>query len=52
MRTIEKFGLGFIVVLGLTTLMLPDRQTPRVIDAIGNLWQKASNSAIARGPVS
>lgn len=44
----EKAIAGGVMVLMLTTLVLPQRQTPAIIEKIGNAVPKITNSLIGR----
>jgi hypothetical protein len=47
MTTVEKVAMGVVGVATITTLILPGRQTGRVIDAIRNLFTGALGTAMA-----
>ena len=49
MGTIEKVALAIVAVAFVTTLVLPDRQTPRVIGSIGDLFTRSVKTAMGRG---
>lgn len=46
MSTAQKLGMGIIAIGMATALLLPDRQTPAVINAIQNLFSGSLNTAI------
>ncbi len=46
MSTIEKFMTAVVGVALVTTLILPKRQTPQVINATGNLFQKVLSTVM------
>lgn len=48
MTTLEKVALGVVAVAMATTLLLPDRQTARVITAGGNAFSGALRTAMGR----
>jgi hypothetical protein len=45
MGTIERVALGIIVVAGVTTLILPDRLTVQVANALGNWFNRSLRTA-------
>lgn len=47
MSTLEKIAMGIIGVGMVTTLILPGRQTPKVIDSISNLFRGSLATAMA-----
>jgi hypothetical protein len=47
--TIEKVLMGIIGVAMVTTLILPKRQTPRVIGAAGNAFRGSLATAMGTG---
>ena len=49
MSTIEKVALAIVGVAFATTLILPDRQTPRVISAVSDLFTRSIRTAMGRG---
>ena len=49
MGTIEKVALAIVGVAFVTTLILPDRQTSRVISATGDLFTRSIRTAMGRG---
>lgn len=46
MTTIEKLGMGIIVVAGLTAVSLPDRKFAQVVTAVGQLFRGSLSTAI------
>ncbi len=46
MSTVEKVMSAIIGVALITTLILPKRQTPQVINASGNFFQKVLSTAM------
>jgi hypothetical protein len=49
MGTVEKIALAIVGVALVTTLVLPGRQTPKVIDAVSNLFRGSLATAMASG---
>jgi hypothetical protein len=49
MTTVERIAMGIIGIGMVTTLILPGRQTPRVIDAISGLFRGSLATAMASG---
>lgn len=49
MSTVEKIAMGIIGIGMVTTLILPGRQTPKVIDAFSNLFRGSLATAMASG---
>lgn len=47
MTTVEKIAMGIIGIGMATTLILPGRQTPKVIDAFSNLFRGSLATAMA-----
>lgn len=47
MSTVEKIAMGIIGIGMATTLILPGRQTPKVIDSIRSLFTGALGTAMA-----
>lgn len=47
MTTIEKIAMGIIGIGMVTTLVLPGRQTPKVIDAVSKLFRGSLATAMA-----
>jgi hypothetical protein len=47
MTTVEKVAMGIIGIGMATTLVLPGRQTSKVIDAISNLFRGSLATAMA-----
>jgi hypothetical protein len=45
MGTVERIALGIIVVAGITTLILPDRQTIGVANSLGNWFNRSLRTA-------
>jgi hypothetical protein len=48
MGTIEKVALAIVGVAFVTTLILPDRQTPRVIGSVADLFTRSIRTAMGR----
>jgi hypothetical protein len=46
--TIEKVALAVVGVAFVTTLVLPDRQTARVVESISSLFNQALRTAMGR----
>lgn len=46
MSAVEKVAMGIIGVAMVTTLILPRRQTPAVIDAVSRLFRGALGTAM------
>ena len=49
MSTVEKVAMGIIGIGLITTLILPGRQTPAVINAFSNLFRGSLATAMASG---
>ena len=49
MGTVEKVALAIVVVAFATTLVLPDRQTAKVIGAVGDVFNRSLRTATGRG---
>lgn len=49
MSTIEKVALAIVGVAMITTLVLPGRQTPRVITATGGAFRGSLATAMGTG---
>jgi len=47
MSTVEKVAMGIVGIALVTTLILPGRQTPKVIDAVSNLFKGSLATAMA-----
>lgn len=47
MTTVEKIAMGIIGIGMATTLVLPGRQTAKVIDSISNLFRGSLATAMA-----
>lgn len=47
MTTVEKIAMGVIGIGMATTLVLPGRQTSKIIDAISNLFRGSLATAMA-----
>lgn len=45
MGTVERIALAIILVAGATTLLLPDRQTVPVVNALGNWFNRSLRTA-------
>lgn len=48
MTTIEKVAMGIVAVALVTTLILPDRQTAKVIGAAGGAFSSSLKTAMGR----
>jgi hypothetical protein len=48
MSTIERVALAIVGVAMATTLLLPGRQTPQVLDAAGRLFSGGIRAAMGR----
>lgn len=49
MSTLEKVAMGIIGIGLATTLLLPGRQTPQVINAFGSLFRGSLATAMGTG---
>lgn len=49
MGTVEKVAMGIIGIGMVTTLILPDRQTPKVVDALTRLFRGSLATAMGTG---
>jgi len=49
MSTVEKVALAIVGVALVTTLILPGRQTPRVIGATGTAFRQSLATAMGTG---
>jgi hypothetical protein len=49
MSTVEKIAMGIIGIGLVTTLVLPGRQTPQVINAFSGLFRGSLATAMASG---
>ena len=47
MTTVEKVAMGIVGIATITTLVLPGRQTGKIIDAISNLFRGSLATAMA-----
>lgn len=47
MTTVEKVAMGVVGIATITTLVLPGRQTAKIIDAISNLFRGSLATAMA-----
>lgn len=47
MSTVEKVAMGIIGIALVTTLLLPGRQTPKVIDSVSGLFRGSLATAMA-----
>lgn len=47
MGTAEKIAMGIVGIAMITTLILPGRQTPQVINAVSNLFRGSLATAMA-----
>jgi hypothetical protein len=48
MSSIEKIAMGIVGVAMVTTLILPDRQTPKVLGAVGSLFAGSIRASMGR----
>lgn len=48
MSTVEKVALGIVGVAFVTTLLLPDRQTPKVINEFRKLFVDSLRTSMGR----
>lgn len=48
MTTIERVAMGIVGIALATTLLLPDRQTARVLQAAGNVFTGSLRAAMGR----
>lgn len=48
MTLLEKVAMGIVGIALVTTLILPDRQTPGVITAAGNVFNGALKTSMGR----
>lgn len=48
METVQKIALAIVSVAMITTLVLPDRQTPQVFRAAGDLFSGGLRAAMGR----
>ena len=48
MGTVEKVALAIVTVAFVTTLILPDRQTAKVIEAGSSLFNQSLRTAMGR----
>jgi len=48
MESIQKIALAIVGVAMITTLILPDRQTPQVFRAAGDVFSGGLRAAMAR----
>jgi hypothetical protein len=48
MSTLEKVAMGIVGVALVTTLILPGRQTPAVVNAFGKVFQGSLKTAMGR----
>lgn len=49
MNSVEKIAVAIVGVAMVTTLVLPGRQTPRVIGSIGSLFAGSIRAAMGQG---
>lgn len=47
MTTVEKIAMGIVGIAMATTLVLPGRQTSKIIDAVSNLFRGSLATAMA-----
>lgn len=47
MGTVAKIAMGIVAIAMVTTLILPGRQSPQVIGAVGNLFKGSLATAMA-----
>jgi hypothetical protein len=48
MGTVEKVALGIVAIAFVTTLILPDRQTAKVVRAFGDTFAQGLKTAMGR----
>ena len=48
MGLVEKVALGIVAIAFVTTLILPDRQTVKVIQATGGVFNQAVKTSMGR----
>ena len=48
MGTVERVALGIVMVAFVTTLVLPERQTVKVLGAIGDVFTSGLKTAMGR----
>jgi hypothetical protein len=48
MSTVEKIAMGIVGVALVTTLILPGRQTPAVLNAAGSVFSGSLKTAMGR----
>ncbi len=48
MSTVEKVALGIVGVAFVTTILLPDRKAPQVIDAVRRLFVDSVRASMGR----
>lgn len=48
MSTVEKVAMGIVAIAFVTTLILPGRQTPQVLSAVGSTFSGAIKTAQGR----
>lgn len=48
MSTVEKIAMGIVGIALVTTLILPGRQTPQVLNAAGNVFSGSLKTAMGR----
>lgn len=49
MTAVQKVAMGIIAIGMMTTLILPGRQTPQVLDAFGRLFRGSLATAMGTG---
>jgi hypothetical protein len=52
MSTVEKVALAIVGVAMITTLILPGRQTPAVINATGTAFSRSLGTAMGTGRIA
>lgn len=48
MGSVERIALAIVGVAMVTTLILPGRQTPQVVGAFGNVFQRSLSTAMGQ----
>lgn len=48
MGTVEKVAMGIVAIAFVTTLILPDRQTAKVLSAAGSVFSSGLKTAMGR----
>lgn len=48
MSTVERVAMGIVIIAGITTLILPDRLTEKVLRAAGDLFTGGLRQAMGQ----